>query len=208
MFRAIRVPKSTSVAALTKAKRVRTYATEAPRAAKSSNNVLLFGALAAAGGAAYWYYTNPNEAEQLKAKAKKDEEEAIQKAREAGSAGKARVEDAYRMGQLKFDEVKASADKTISDAEARAKQAASDAQAKFDGYKQSASKSVAGARDSTENLYNEARGAAGEKKEEAKAGWFSWLGWGKSNAEDVKKSGAQKVANAAGDVQDKANKHA
>ncbi|KAJ3787280.1 hypothetical protein GGU10DRAFT_349166 [Lentinula aff. detonsa] len=220
MFRsqAIRAAKISSarVPALTKAKRVRVYSTEAQK--PKSNNELLIGALVAAVGAgAYWYYSNPDEVARLEAKAKKDEQEAVQKAREAGGAGKARIEDAYRMGQLKFDEAKASADKTIGDAEARAKQAANDAQAKFDEYKSSASRSLSNARDSTENLYNEARvsvdkkygeakSGVEEKKEQAQAGWFSWLGWGKSTAEDAKKSGAEKVADAAGDVQAKANK--
>ncbi|KIK68936.1 hypothetical protein GYMLUDRAFT_153183, partial [Collybiopsis luxurians FD-317 M1] len=141
-----------------------------------------------------------------------------QKAKEAASAGKARMDDAYKLAQLKYDEVKTSADKTLSDAEARAKQAGKDAQAKFDEYKQGASKNLSNARDSTENLYNEARASvdrkygeakAGteEKKDQAKAGWFSWLGWGKSTAADTKKAGAEKVADAAGDVQSKASKH-
>ncbi|KAJ3727094.1 hypothetical protein C8R42DRAFT_639475 [Lentinula raphanica] len=220
MFRsqAIRAAKLSSARApvLTKPKRLRAYSTEVPQ--PKSNNGLLIGTLVAAAGAgAYWYYSNPDEAARLEAKAKKDEEEAVQKAREAGSAGKARIEDAYRQGQLKFDEAKASADKTINDAEARAKQAANDAQAKFDEYKTSASKSLSNAKSSTENLYNEARASVDqkygeaksgveEKKEQAKAGWFSWLGWGKSTAEDAKKAGAEKVADAAGDVQAKANK--
>ncbi|KAJ4483687.1 hypothetical protein J3R30DRAFT_1818208 [Lentinula aciculospora] len=194
----------------------RTYSTEVPKS-KSNNGLLIATLVAAVGAGGYWYYSNPNEVATLESKAKKDEEEAIKKAREAGSAGKARIEDAYKIGQLKFDEAKASADKTIADAEARAKQTANDAKAKFDDYKSNASRSLSNAKDSTENLYNEARasvdnkygeakGSVEEKKESAKAGWFSWLGWGKSTAEDAKKSSAEKVADVAGDVQAKASK--
>ena len=42
------------------------------------------------------------------------------------------------------------------------------------------------ARRSSENLYNDARTAVSGSKEEAKAGWFSWLGWGKSKKEEAK----------------------
>lgn len=109
--------------------------------------------------------------------------------------------------------VKVSTDSTLKSAEARARQAAADTQDKFDAYKSSAQasldnaqhsaeakydsykaaagKSLNDARQSTEHLYNEARstvtGKAEEKKDEAKAGWFSWLGWGKSKSADAEK---------------------
>jgi hypothetical protein len=211
---AIRIAKtpSTRATSLTKAKRFRGYATETPHPevpkAKSNSGLWIGGLIVAAGAGGYWYYNNnPDEVHALQAKAKRDEEEAVQKAGDAASAGKARADDAYRMAQLKFDEVKTSTDKTIHDAEARAKQAANDAQAKYEEYKQGASRSLSSARDSTENLYREAKESGEERKEKAKAGWFSWLGWGKSTAEDTKKAGAEKVADAAGDVQSKAGKH-
>ncbi|THV06699.1 hypothetical protein K435DRAFT_773049 [Dendrothele bispora CBS 962.96] len=208
MFRSqlIRVAKtsSPSVAAFARVPAKRSYASlenPGPDVKKpKSNNTLLFTALAAAAaGGAYWYYNNPDEASRLQEKAKADEEEAKKKAREATEAGKARLDTAYKQGQLKYDELKSSVDKTIHDAEARAKSAADSAQAKFDGYRKDA-------RDSTENLYTEARASAEKKEEQAKAGWFSWLGWGKSKAEETKQAGAEKVSEAAGDVKSKADK--
>ena len=69
-------------------------------------------------------------------------------------------------------------------------------------------------RQSTEHLYSEAREKvshgiheAEKKGEEAKAGWFSWLGWGKSKGEEVKKEGAEKVAEGAENVKQKAKQH-
>ncbi|KAK0461001.1 uncharacterized protein EV420DRAFT_171694 [Desarmillaria tabescens] len=119
----------------------------------------------------YWYYSHPNEVANLEAKAKRDEEELKRKA---------------------------SLDSTIQAAEAKARQASEDAQAKYESYKSSGQKSLSDARGSTENLYNEARAtgekkydeakaAAENKKNEAKASWASWLGWGRSKSEEVKK---------------------
>ena len=53
----------------------------------------------------------------------------------------------------------------------------------------------------------EARAGAEKKGEQAKEGWFSWLGWGKSKAEDAKKDAAEKVAESADDVKKRAEKH-
>jgi len=179
----------------------RRYATlenPGPDVKKPKNNTLLITVLAAAVAAGgYWYYS---ESDDLQAEAKAHEEEAKKKAREATEAGKARLEDAYKQGQVKYGEMKASVDKSIQDAEARTKQAAENAQAKLNGYKNDAS-------DSVENLYNDARASTVKKEEQAKEGWFSWLGWGKSKTEDAKKSSAEKVSDAAADVKSKADKH-
>lgn len=86
------------------------------------------------------------------------------------------------------------------------------------------------ARDSTEQLYGEARSGADRqatelredaerKAEQAKQGWFSWLGWGKSKAQDAKDTveskaeqekryAAQKVADGAEGARTRAEKHA
>lgn len=106
----------------------------------------------------------------------------------------------------------------IHDVEQRTRQAAADARENFDSYRHSAQKAASNARDSTENLYKEARTATDrkidetrsniEKKgEEAKSGWFSWLGWGKSKAEETKQDVAGKVADSAEDVKKQAEKH-
>lgn len=109
-------------------------------------------------------------------------------------------------------------DNTINDASARVREVGSDVQGKYDSYKDAAKGKLEGARDSTENLYKEARATADRKTaevradaqkkgEEAKQGWLSWLGWGKSKAEEGKKETAGKVADTAEDVRSRAEKH-
>ncbi|KAF4599732.1 hypothetical protein EYR40_006831 [Pleurotus pulmonarius] len=109
--------------------------------------------------------------------------------------------------EQRIDAARASANNAVHDAEARARQAAADARGKVEG-------SIASARQSTESLYNEAKEKvaadihrAETKAEEAKAGWFSWLGWGKAKAAEGKKEGAEKVAEGAANVKEKAEKH-
>jgi hypothetical protein len=121
-------------------------------------------------------------------------------------------------GQDKIASARSSVDGKMHEVEDRARQVSADAQAKFDEYKSSAQKKLSGARDSTENLYNEARSSADRKTsearaeadrkaEQAKSGWFSWLGWGKSKAEEGKQDAAGKVAESAEDVRKRAEKH-
>jgi flagellar biosynthesis/type III secretory pathway protein FliH len=75
----------------------------------ASNSGLWLGLGAAAvAGATYFYYTQPEDVKALEAKAKKDEEELRSKAREAAEAAKARGDEAYRKGQLKYEEAKVS----------------------------------------------------------------------------------------------------
>lgn len=80
--------------------------------------------------------------------------------------------------------------------EARGRGIAADLEAKYDSAKGSAKENLTRARDSSENLYNEARSLAEEKganvhqgaqkkMDEAKNGWFSWFNWGKSKANDI-----------------------
>ncbi|KAK7472982.1 hypothetical protein VKT23_001086 [Stygiomarasmius scandens] len=201
---ALRVAKFSppAVASISRApvakRRYATLENPGPDVKKPKNNTLLITVLVAAAAAGgYWYYS---ESDNLQAEAKAHEEEAKKKAREATEAGKARLEDAYKQGQAKYGDMKASVDKSIQDAEARTKQAAENAQAKLNDYKNDA-------RDSVENLYNDARASTVKKEEQAKEGWFSWLGWGKSKTEDAKKSSAEKVSDAAADVKSKADKH-
>lgn len=80
-----------------------------PKAKGSSSNGFLWVALgiaAAAGG--YYYYANPQDVNDLKKKAKEDQEEMARKARESVQAGKSRADDAYKQGLNKYDEAKVS----------------------------------------------------------------------------------------------------
>ena len=102
----------------------------------------------------------------------------------------------------------------MQEVEERARQVGADVE---DTYKASAQRTLAEARDSTANLYEEARSMAdrkatealsdAEKKgEEVKAGWSSWLGWGKSKTEKGKRDAAGNVADAADGVRQRADK--
>lgn len=109
--------------------------------------------------------------------------------------------------RLKLLIQKASAQKTADSAEARA-------QRSYDALKESANETATDA----QRRYNELRSSlssdaaraqqeAEKKKEEAKAGWFSWLGFGKTKANDAKETAASKVASGAEDVKKSAEKH-
>jgi glycerol kinase len=63
------------------------------------------GAAAVAGGA-YYYYTQPEDIKALEAKAKKHEQEVKAKTREAADSAKARGDDAYKKGQLRYEDAK------------------------------------------------------------------------------------------------------
>ncbi|KAF9268761.1 hypothetical protein L218DRAFT_954204 [Marasmius fiardii PR-910] len=205
---ATRITKTSSFGAALRTATRRQYANGAPpppngpaRPKEGGSKTGLYAGLAlvAAGGAYYYYAANPDQAAELKAKAKREEEAAKQKSKEAFEAGKARVEDGIQQGKQKYE------------------QTASSAQAKYDDYKKGAQGRLNDAKDSTENLYNEAKartqtqvdglkGDAQKKEEQAKAGWFSWLGWGRSKAEDGKREIACKVSDVAEDVKAKADK--
>jgi len=183
---------------------------------------LALGIAAAAGG--YWYYTHPEDVNATKKKAKVNEAEVIREGRESVESVKARADDIYQRGQARYDETKdvgqdklASArskvDEKVQEAEGRARKAGADVKAKYDSYKGSAQKTLADARGSTENLYEEARSmtdrkaADVEKKgREVKAGWSTWLGWGKSTAEEGKRDAVGKAADGADGVAQRADK--
>ncbi|KAF8995480.1 hypothetical protein BDQ17DRAFT_1250692, partial [Cyathus striatus] len=141
-----------------------------PTTKKGSSNALLYTAIAAIGaGGAYYLFASSDDAKALNRKVEADEREIKQRLQQTVEATKARGDDAYKQTQLKYDETKA----------------------KYDSYKNQVKDSVVHARDSTESLYNEARSnaerkaaelkaEADRKAHEAKQGWFSWLGWGKS----------------------------
>ena len=108
--------------------------------------------------------------------------------------------------QSKLDSARSRADGTASEAADRARAAAHDAQAKLDSYKKSAGSSLHGARESANTSYNDAKAATERKVDDVESGWSSWFGWGKGKAEGAKSQGAEKVADAAGDVKKSAEK--
>jgi len=77
-------------------------------AKEGADNSKLWLGLGAAGvaGVAYYYYTQPDDAKALQANAKKHEEEAKAKTREAVDAAKARGDDVYKKGQLRYEDAK------------------------------------------------------------------------------------------------------
>lgn len=99
------------------------------------------------------------------------------------------------------------------------------AEQSVDAAKRSTQETYRDVRDNAERKAAELKHDAEKTGEQVKQGWFSWLGWGKSKAseaeaavkereaqaardlENLKKSGAQKVANAAEDVRNRAEKH-
>jgi len=117
-------------------------------------------------------------------------------------------------------------EKEARETETHGRGLAADLEAKYDSVKGSAKENLTRARDSTENLYNEARSLteqkaasaredAQKKIDQAKNGWFSWFNWGKSKADDIeseaerlKGKGAQTVASSAESAKKHAEKHA
>lgn len=92
--------------------------------------------------------------------------------------------------------------------ETRGRGLVADLEAKYDPVKGSAQGNLTRARDSTENLYNEARTATEQKvadardnaeknMDQAKNGWFSWFNWGKSKADDIASEAENKGADSA-----------
>ncbi|KAH6908978.1 hypothetical protein BKA70DRAFT_1476315 [Coprinopsis sp. MPI-PUGE-AT-0042] len=148
----------------------------------------LYTGLALAAGAGGYYYKTEKEYEAAKAKAREAYEASKDKAHDSYDAVKDRAKGAYE---------------TVRNVPSEARRQA---------------------RKSTEHVYRDVRDnaerKAAELKEEAdrtaaqaKQGWFSWWDGAKAKVferdlEDLKKRGAQKVANAAEDVRDRAEKHA
>jgi hypothetical protein len=89
--------------------------------------------------------------------------------------------------------------------EREAKDAEKGLAADVDSVKGSAKDSMTRARDSTENLYNEARQKATDAEKKVVHGWSSWFNWGKSKADDIeseaehlRSKGAQTAENVKG----------
>jgi len=188
--------------------------------------------LAAAGGA-YFYFKNPDDVQDLKAKATREAEQVKQRGRENMDTVKTRADETLRHGETKYDQVAAMGKEKLEGVrsavdserdkyarEAQDKSIGEDVEAKYDSAKGATRDSLAKARYSTGSLYNDARSAterkaaearegAERKAKEVKAGWFSWLGQGKSTvesgahdeADQLKREAAQKVANSAESVE-------
>jgi len=182
----------------------RAYSTTAPhdqqkQSTKTSSTNSIYAALGVAALAgAYWYYVY-EDPRAVKIKAKETEHDVNQKVRQSVDQAKGKMASAR------------------SEVEGQARQVEADLQSKYDSSKVSAQKTLQRARDSTENLFNQARSTAdrelsnaqsGAEKtgEEVKAGWLSWLGWGKSEAKKGKRDAAGKVAETAEDVRQRADK--
>ncbi|KAF8813716.1 hypothetical protein BYT27DRAFT_7250611 [Phlegmacium glaucopus] len=162
--------------------------------AKQADNTLLYttlGLVAAAG--AYYYFRNTDEAQELKDKAKADQDQLKRRSAELADAVKARADDVKQQGKAKLDQVKTDSKdfvrSTEREAETRGRGIAGDLEAKYDSVKSSAKENLTRARESSENLYNEARTATEQKTANAQKkienGWFSWFNWGKSKSDDI-----------------------
>ena len=195
--------------------------------AKLADNTLMYttlGLVAAASG--YYYFRNTDEAQELKNKAKAEQDHMKSKSAELADAAKVRAEDVKQQGKAKWDQVKVccvrrrfniathicapqtsskeklgSAEREAKEVETRGGGLVADLESKYDSVKGSAKENLMRARDSSENLYNEAR-SLGEQKaanvrddaqkkvDEVKNGWSSWFNWGKSKADDMEGSKA------------------
>lgn len=181
------------------------------------------GLVAAAG--AYYYFRDTDEAQKLKDKAKADQDHMKNKGAELADAAKGRAEDVKQQGKAKWDQTKvcciiyqfknithpapqtSSKEKLESaerEGETRGKGVVADLEAQYDTVKGSAKEKLTRARDSTENLYNDARSVseqkvasarddAQKKVDKAKNGWSSWFNWGKSKADDIESEAERKL---------------
>lgn len=89
----------------------RAYATSPPppnpTVKKEPDNTLMYVALGlAAAGGAYFYFKNPEDVQDLKAKAKQEAEQVKQKGRETVDDVKTRGEETLRRGEVEYDQVK------------------------------------------------------------------------------------------------------
>ncbi|KAJ6497804.1 hypothetical protein C8R45DRAFT_140135 [Mycena sanguinolenta] len=169
-----------------------------PPAQKSGSNTTLYlvGATLAAGAGYYYYTQNPEKVNTAAHKAKAEEEAAVKHAKEMGNnamaAGQDRLAAARTTVSGSLKDARDASNRVVADADARAHKVASDAEAQYDSAKASLQKGTE------------------KKADEAKAGWFSWLGWGskkvdegKEKLEDGKDKAKKEGAKAAGDVQKK-----
>lgn len=74
----------------------------------------------------------------------------------------------------------------------------------MNSYKDSAAASLQDAKHSVENGAHDAKAYAEKKGEEAKSTWWSWFSWGSNKSEEAKEVAAQKAAQGAANVKEKA----
>ena len=211
--------------------------------AKRADNTVMYTTLGlVAAASAYYYLRNTDDAQELKDKAKAEQNHMKSKSAELVDTAKVRAEDVKQQGKAKWDQVKVccisrfkivihpvrqtGSKERLGSAEREAKEAGggfvADLETKYDSVKGSAKENLTRARDSTENLYKEARSLskqevdeAKKKVDQAKNGWSSWFNWGKSKADDIeseaersaehlRSKGAQSVANSGENAKERA----
>ncbi|KAI0645475.1 hypothetical protein C8Q79DRAFT_910788 [Trametes meyenii] len=182
-----------------------TTPTDAPKPSGGGNTLLLVvGGLAAIGGG--YYYLNGDQTDPH-AQRVADQERLKQKAEELRDAGKATAHDAIREGEHKYEQTRASAKDKLTSARDQAAATAADARDTAVRQYDHAKAAVSDAAHKVEHQYED---AVQKTKAEAQSwnGWFwSWFGYGQKKADDVKREGAQKVADGAQKIEKEAGKH-
>jgi hypothetical protein len=75
-------------------------------AKKEPDNTLMYVALGlAAAGSAYFYFKNPDDVQDIKAKAKREAEQVKQIGRESVGVVKTRADETLRRGEAKYDQL-------------------------------------------------------------------------------------------------------
>jgi hypothetical protein len=140
-------------------------------------------------------------------------EAARARAQEARDIAAAKLGDVKNTAAHKYDETKDAIENQYAHARVEAERTYDKARGRAaNAYDETAARAAGtydSAKGTAEHEYGRAKGAAEETKEEAKQGWFSWLGWGKSKAEqaawekdELKRDAASKVAGGAEDVRE------
>jgi len=157
-----------------------------------TNWPLIVGGLAAVGGVGYYF------SQSRPAKESNQRSVAIEgHLKEAGQLSKDGIERHAKDG---YYDTKAAAQSSLDSAEAKA-------QRSYDSLKASATETASDAQRRYDQLRSSVLHEAEKKTDEAKAGWFSWLGFGKTKARESKEAAANKVAKGAEDVKKSAEKH-
>ncbi|TFY61783.1 hypothetical protein EVJ58_g4296 [Rhodofomes roseus] len=161
-----------------------------------------------------WYYFNGDD---LHRKRQKDTAEAAQKAKELNDAGKRTAQDVVKEGEKGYYDLKAAGKEKLHSAEATADGYAADTRntvtkqygvakaSAADAYNATAAK-VGDAEAAAKATYADAKQKANETKQ-SWGQWFgSWVGYGKSKAQEAESKSATDVAAGAAKVQREAEK--
>ncbi|KAI0728245.1 hypothetical protein C8Q72DRAFT_835605 [Fomitopsis betulina] len=177
-----------------------------------SNTLWILGGLTAASIGAWYYLNMPGE--DVHEKRQKSVNEATQKARELGDAGKRSAQDLAKEGYL---DLKAAGKERLHSAEATANGYAADARGavtkQYDAAKASATDAynataakVGDAENAAKATYDDAKHKAQETQQSWGAWLGSWVGYGKSKAQEAESRAAADVAAGAAKVQREAEK--